>query len=44
MILADLGAEVINQVEPAAGDNTRTLIGSGAGFFAMFQRNKKTWR
>ena len=41
MILADLGAEVI-KVEPLAGDNTRTLIGSGAGFFAMFNRNKKS--
>ncbi len=39
MILADLGAEVI-KVEPLAGDNTRRLIGSGAGFFAMFNRNK----
>lgn len=32
MILADLGAEVI-KVEPLAGDNTRKLLGSGAGFF-----------
>jgi crotonobetainyl-CoA:carnitine CoA-transferase CaiB-like acyl-CoA transferase len=39
MILADLGAEVI-KVEPLTGDNTRRLIGSGAGFFAMFNRNK----
>ena len=30
MLLADLGAEVI-KVEPMAGDNTRKLIGSGAG-------------
>ena len=41
MVLADLGAEVI-KVEPIAGDNTRKLIGSGAGFFAMFNRNKKS--
>ncbi|MBK6852396.1 MAG: CoA transferase [Burkholderiales bacterium] len=39
MILADLGAEVI-KVEPLTGDNTRRLIGAGAGFFAMFNRNK----
>ena len=39
MILADLGAEVI-KVEPLVGDNTRKLLGSGAGFFAMFNRNK----
>ncbi|MFS2033280.1 CaiB/BaiF CoA transferase family protein [Polaromonas sp. CT11-55] len=41
MLLADLGAEVI-KVEPIAGDNTRKLIGSGAGFFPMFNRNKKS--
>jgi crotonobetainyl-CoA:carnitine CoA-transferase CaiB-like acyl-CoA transferase len=41
MVLADLGAEVI-KVEPIAGDNTRKLIGSGAGFFSMFNRNKKS--
>jgi crotonobetainyl-CoA:carnitine CoA-transferase CaiB-like acyl-CoA transferase len=41
MILADLGAEVI-KVEPVSGDNTRRLIGSGAGFFALFNRNKKS--
>jgi crotonobetainyl-CoA:carnitine CoA-transferase CaiB-like acyl-CoA transferase len=41
MILADLGAEVI-KVEPLAGDNTRKLMGSGAGFFPMFNRNKKS--
>jgi crotonobetainyl-CoA:carnitine CoA-transferase CaiB-like acyl-CoA transferase len=40
MILADLGAEVI-KVEPLAGDNTRQLLGSGAGFYAMFNRNKQ---
>jgi len=41
MVLADLGAEVI-KVEPIAGDNTRNLLGSGAGFFPMFNRNKKS--
>ncbi|MDO9283710.1 MAG: CaiB/BaiF CoA-transferase family protein [Aquabacterium sp.] len=41
MILADLGAEVI-KVEPLAGDSTRRLLGSGAGFFAQFNRNKQS--
>ena len=41
MILADLGAEVI-KVEPPGGDKTRKLIGSGAGFFSLFNRNKKS--
>ena len=41
MVLADLGAEVI-KIEPLTGDNTRRLLGSGAGFFAMFNRNKKS--
>ena len=41
MVLADLGAEVI-KVEPVAGDNTRRLAGSGAGFYAAFNRNKKS--
>src|SRR2546422_10217028 len=41
MVLADLGAEVIKG-EPIAGDNTRKLLGSGAGFFALFNRNKKS--
>jgi crotonobetainyl-CoA:carnitine CoA-transferase CaiB-like acyl-CoA transferase len=41
MILADLGAQVI-KVEPLEGDNTRRLRGSGAGFFAMFNRNKQS--
>ncbi|HUG24427.1 CaiB/BaiF CoA transferase family protein [Piscinibacter sp.] len=41
MILGDLGAEVI-KVEPIGGDNTRRLLGSGAGFFPMFNRNKKS--
>lgn len=41
MVLADLGAEVI-KIEPVEGDNTRRLKGSGAGFFPMFNRNKKS--
>jgi crotonobetainyl-CoA:carnitine CoA-transferase CaiB-like acyl-CoA transferase len=41
MVLADLGAEVI-KVEPIAGDNTRRLLGSGAGFYPLFNRNKKS--
>jgi crotonobetainyl-CoA:carnitine CoA-transferase CaiB-like acyl-CoA transferase len=41
MILADLGAEVI-KVEPIKGDSTRNLLGSGAGFFPAFNRNKKS--
>ncbi len=41
MVLADLGAEVI-KVEPIEGDKTRQLLGSGAGFFPMFNRNKKS--
>lgn len=41
LILADLGAEVI-KVEPPGGDSTRRLLGSGSGFFPMFNRNKKS--
>lgn len=41
MLLGDLGAEVI-KVEPPKGDNTRRLLGSGAGFFPLFNRNKKS--
>ena len=41
MVLGDLGAEVI-KIEPLNGDSTRNLLGSGAGFFAMFNRNKKS--
>ena len=39
MILADLGAQVV-KIEPIGGDKTRRLPGSGAGYFAMFNRNK----
>jgi crotonobetainyl-CoA:carnitine CoA-transferase CaiB-like acyl-CoA transferase len=41
LVLADLGAEVI-KVEPLTGDRTRKLLGSGAGFFPLFNRNKKS--
>ena len=42
LILGDLGADVI-KVEPVGeGDNTRRLPGSGAGFFAAFNRNKQS--
>ncbi|MBV8915438.1 MAG: CoA transferase, partial [Acetobacteraceae bacterium] len=48
LALADLGADVI-KVEPAAsdgrpgGDNTRRLKGAGTGFFAMLNRNKRSF-
>jgi crotonobetainyl-CoA:carnitine CoA-transferase CaiB-like acyl-CoA transferase len=41
MVLADMGAEVI-KVEPIEGDRTRHLLGSGAGFFPLFNRNKQS--
>jgi crotonobetainyl-CoA:carnitine CoA-transferase CaiB-like acyl-CoA transferase len=41
LVLADLGAEVI-KVEPLEGDNTRRLMGAGAGFYSIFNRNKKS--
>ena len=41
LLLGDLGAEVI-KVEPIDGDGTRRLLGSGAGFFPAFNRNKKS--
>lgn len=43
LLLADLGAEVI-KVEPAPhGDNTRRLMGSGAGYWLTYNRNKKSF-
>jgi crotonobetainyl-CoA:carnitine CoA-transferase CaiB-like acyl-CoA transferase len=30
------------KLEPLEGDNTRRLMGAGAGFYAMFNRNKKS--
>nr|WP_198981473.1 CaiB/BaiF CoA-transferase family protein [Herbaspirillum sp. ASV7] len=41
MILGDLGADVI-KVEPPRGDGTRRLLGTGAGFFRTFNRNKRS--
>ena len=43
MVLADMGAEVI-KVEPIEGEGTRRLLGAGAGFFPMFNRNKLSIR
>ncbi|ANY05477.1 CaiB/BaiF CoA transferase family protein [Pseudonocardia sp. HH130630-07] len=42
LVLGDLGADVV-KVEPVGdGDRTRRLPGSGAGFFAMYNRNKRS--
>jgi crotonobetainyl-CoA:carnitine CoA-transferase CaiB-like acyl-CoA transferase len=41
VILGDLGADVI-KIEPIGGDQTRRLLGSGAGYFPMFNRNKRS--
>ena len=41
VILADLGATV-TKVEPIGGDKTRNLTGSGAGYFPMYNRNKRS--
>ena len=40
-ILASLGAEVV-RVEPIGGDATRRLLGSGAGYFPMYNRHKES--
>ena len=40
-ILAGLGAEVI-RIEPIGGDRTRRLLGSGAGYFPMYNRGKQS--
>jgi crotonobetainyl-CoA:carnitine CoA-transferase CaiB-like acyl-CoA transferase len=40
-ILCDLGAEV-TKIEPVEGDHTRKLGGSGAGYFPMFNRGKRS--
>ena len=43
LVLADLGAEVI-KIEPVPeGDNTRRLMGSGAGYWLTYNRNKKSF-
>ncbi len=41
LVLADLGAEVV-KIEPPEGDNTRRLEAAGAGFFPVFNRNKRS--
>jgi crotonobetainyl-CoA:carnitine CoA-transferase CaiB-like acyl-CoA transferase len=42
LLLADMGADVV-KVEPApAGDHTRRLSGFASGFFAAFNRNKRS--
>ena len=41
LVLADLGAQV-TKVEPLGGDKTRQLKGSGAGYFPMYNRNKRS--
>jgi crotonobetainyl-CoA:carnitine CoA-transferase CaiB-like acyl-CoA transferase len=40
-ILAELGAEVV-RIEPIGGDSTRHLQASGAGYFPMYNRGKKS--
>ena len=42
LVLADLGADVIKVEPPPDGDNTRRLTGSGSGFYAAFQRNRRS--
>ena len=40
-VLASLGAEVV-RIEPIGGDQTRRLLGSGAGYFPMYNRHKRS--
>ena len=40
-VLAGLGADVV-RVEPIGGDRTRRLLGSGAGYFPMYNRGKQS--
>ncbi|MEM7702337.1 MAG: CaiB/BaiF CoA-transferase family protein [Pseudomonadota bacterium] len=40
-ILAGLGAEIV-RIEPIGGDRTRRLKGSGAGYFPMYNRGKRS--
>jgi crotonobetainyl-CoA:carnitine CoA-transferase CaiB-like acyl-CoA transferase len=42
LMLADMGADVI-KIEPVGGDATRRLMGSGSGYFPMYNRNKKSF-
>jgi crotonobetainyl-CoA:carnitine CoA-transferase CaiB-like acyl-CoA transferase len=41
LVLGDMGADVV-KVEPPGGDKTRELRGSGAGYFPMYNRNKRS--
>ena len=41
LVLADLGADVV-RIEPPEGDRTRRLKGFGIGFFATYNRNKRS--
>jgi len=41
LMLADMGADVI-KLEPTHGDKTRSLPGSGAGYFPAYNRNKRS--
>lgn len=41
VVFADLGADVI-KIEPVEGDPTRRLPGFAAGFFATYNRNKRS--
>ncbi|EIZ80492.1 l-carnitine dehydratase bile acid-inducible protein f [Novosphingobium sp. Rr 2-17] len=40
-VLAGLGAEVV-RIEPIGGDQTRRLLGSGSGYFSMYNRGKRS--
>ncbi len=40
-MLAGLGADV-TRIEPIGGDRTRRLIGSGSGYYPMYNRGKKS--
>ncbi len=42
LMLADFGAEVIRIERTPHGDDTRRLAGFGKGYYAMFNRNKKS--
>src|ERR1700735_3073002 len=42
LLLADLGADVIKGEPGPAGDHTRKLGGFASGFFAAFNRNKRS--
>ena len=42
LMLADMGADVI-KIEPVGGDATRRLLGSGSGYFPMYNRNQKSF-